>query len=113
MGEHTKGEWNAEPCGELAGKHERMIVADLGLHDNGMHKIRTIGRIFDHAGEAESLANARLIAAAPGLLEVVEAGIAAMDGKFDLQELENAVLRWLPTARTALSAASGRAPKGE
>lgn len=68
---HTPGAWTAEKLGEFAPESERMITADLGHTDTGIRLVRSIARTLSNAGAEQALANARLIAAAPELLQCV------------------------------------------
>ena len=73
MGEfkHTPGPWEVTRGGELMLKDERIIRATLAFDSHRMRQIRTIARTFNNAGTEESLANARLIAAAPEMLDAL------------------------------------------
>ena len=62
---HTPGPWVASKPGELKPEYERIIVADQGKTQSGIRRIRTVAFMCGNAGEQETLANARLIAAAP------------------------------------------------
>ena len=72
----TPGPWVVERGGELRPPNERLITAHLGLNDNGVMMIRSVGRTFGHAAPAECEANARAIAAVPDLIKALEVILA-------------------------------------
>ena len=64
MSEFTKGEWKVNPTGDINNFHIGCICRFQTL---GIADVET-----EYTGEPEALANARLIAAAPDLLEACE-----------------------------------------
>ena len=79
---HTPGPWTIERCSIDLPENDRLIVGHPNSSD--MSVIRTIGRLFSYARPEVNKANARLIAAAPELLEACKEllagiGMAAID----------------------------------
>lgn len=66
---YTKGKWTIEPTG-IDGGDDKLIIGHPNPKD--FQVIRTIGRLFSYGEPEEQAANARLIAAAPDLLETLE-----------------------------------------
>ena len=104
---HTPGIWEATRGGELMPEDERIIQSTLGFNASGIRQIRTIARTFGNAGPEQSLANARLIAAAPQMKDVLREMILTMDAQVRVG------IRWDPQtvadARAAYAAATGDA----
>lgn len=111
MGEHTKGPWkvNAEDTSVYT-ENGQMHVADV----RGWGTLR-----YKRSGEAEYLANARLIAAAPELLEALERvvkldahGCLTRDcphktGRECAEELATVLAEMIDRARYAIEKARG------
>ena len=66
---HTQGKWKI--------KHDNDIVVDLPNHDGQYRIAQMVRHVEEHVGE--DLANARLITAAPDLLEACEAALKSME----------------------------------
>lgn len=87
---HTPGPWSV---------NDRR---DSGVMNNGVYVMadRNFVRVFNEWGDDEmQLANARLIAAAPELLEALKAAVDEVDGTFPFAFLE--------AARSAIAKATG------
>lgn len=104
---HTPGPWQVGPTGAGAhGADERHIIGEA---DEVICSVWPMGDDFnidETPGYPTREANARLIAKAPELLELVRRCEYCHDGgdSFSLQERD----RWLETARTLLAEIDGR-----
>ena len=79
---HTPGPWTIERCGIDLPENDVLIVGHPNSSD--MSVIRTIGRLFSYDRPEVNKANARLIAAAPELLDACKAQHEAIDRLFAL-----------------------------
>lgn len=89
---HTKGPWSYEHGGAWA------------FHDNGIAKVGPFSILGSESAEYEnSIADARLIAAAPDLLEAVEGIVSLLEAIGDVETGSDQVR----TAREAIAKAKG------
>ena len=94
MTKHTPGPWNFYDDSN-DGKTNRIEIVAVG---------KTVARIY-HSVPAEDLPNARLIAAAPDLLEALE---TALDGwQREFEYLAKRTPEWVTKARAAIAKATG------
>ena len=94
MSGHTPGPWEVLPESD---SHEGPLIAECDLQSD----------------EAQNRANARLIAAAPDLLEALRASVAATDRELEafrrnLGRNPLVMPEWLAGARAAIAKAEGR-----
>jgi hypothetical protein len=77
MSEHTPGPWQIEPL-DCIGPHDREGRADIVLWDADLEGFEVVVRAayFD---DVQAKANARLISAAPELLEALDRLVVAAD----------------------------------
>jgi len=107
----TPGEWEAQSGGELMHQSERLIVSTLGFTKSGIREIRTIARTFGNAGLSESLANAKLIAAAPTMFSALRRICEATPGSTNSATIAE-FQSWIgAVAGTALADALGSDPQ--
>lgn len=107
MSEHTPGPWTIRFGLNVMGKDVRYpsqerLVANAGGHANN---------IWNEQVTAENEANARLIAAAPDLLEALKEILAAGESYVDSADEVKAMLRFgraNDAARAAIAKAEGR-----
>lgn len=86
MSKHTPGPWEVDVDGE-----DRYIVSD---HKTGRYTFAHLTRGFGLTGSVEEMdATARLIAAAPRMLELVGLVVAGNTEAADLEEIAGAILR--------------------
>jgi len=79
MSEHTNGPWEA--C--QRGAYGDFDCNSRVIRSSDPDDMRRIAAVHCYAGDAETYANARLIAAAPEMLEALENTIALCDAGFD------------------------------
>lgn len=116
MATHTPGPWMVAPCSD--GDEIRNVVADYSERIDGGLTIRVARWIaeldasldFDSDVErqlAEMDANARLIAAAPDLLDALKAMVASYDGLRDALTCTTVIAK-LAAADAAIVKAEGK-----
>ena len=94
MTKHTPGPWNFYDDSN-DGKTNRIEIVAVG---------KTVARIY-HSVPAEDLPNARLIAAAPDLLDALE---TALDGwQREFEYLAKRTPEWVTKARASIAKATG------
>lgn len=99
MSAHTPSPWEAkcakDGCGDIG------IVGDCGVVAECFHDIRKFGE----NAHSECLANARLIAAAPELLEALKSIVTSLSDNDDEGMIEHS--EQIIAARAAISKATG------
>jgi len=98
--EHTKGPWKAS-CPETDSYGQYYVYVDT--YQNGFDKPILAELVDDFCTDEESQSNARLISAAPCLLEALKEALDVM-GNWG----EDGVPAWAERAREAISKAEGK-----
>ena len=93
---HTPGPWRVAPQSDYAGD-------DINIDASTRGYVACAGKVGISNGEAE--ANARLIAAAPDLLDMLAAAAARIE--VAAAEGNTILSAWLPDARAAIARARG------
>lgn len=103
MSGHTPGPWHVSEKGFIAGESAPTVYAT----DDELRYVAFCNDRWNEKGrETDNLANARLIAAAPELLESLEAMYAMFNGNGVTPEDDAAI----DAARSAIAKATGAAP---
>lgn len=93
---HTTGPWSAEPTCPNDGVNCWFIVSE---------DRKQVGSVDGYQGDPEREANARLIAAAPDLLEALQNVVDAWSSQFERQG--HMAPEWAKKARAAITKATG------
>jgi hypothetical protein len=108
MSKHTKGPWTLLPA-----ESDKDYLRIRGTQLGGRYKVANVHQwryegmpdsIRQH-DDAESMANARLIAAAPEMLEALKSALWRMQ-QYDYQAMEGTIAK----ARAAIAKATGETP---
>lgn len=78
MANHTPGKWRFEKH-TGASDYFGNVTADLGKREDGVGLISTLAVVLKHPPKEQCEANARLIAAAPDLLEALRGVVRVAD----------------------------------
>jgi hypothetical protein len=102
--QHTPGRWHINV--HNAGQYYGDLTSDLPQKIGNIGCIRTIAVVLKYAPKSEQAANARLIAAAPDLLEALQGMLKWYDHGNDQQRIKEFSFA-LAKARDAVTKATG------
>lgn len=99
MSKHTPGSWKANKPTQSNGRAE--------VHSGPMLVAQAFNWMLDAEGDEQCWADARLIAAAPDLLEALKIGYAETMDYIQRNKLGGENNHWLVLARAAIAKAEG------